>query len=31
MLAPASLLSVVVGDADAVGPGLALLSEVHRS
>ncbi len=30
MLAPASMLSVVVGDADVVGPGLALLSEVVR-
>jgi predicted Zn-dependent peptidase len=30
MLAPASMVSVVVGDADVVEPGLALLTEVAR-
>jgi len=30
MLAPASLIAVVVGDADVVGPELALLTEVVR-
>jgi predicted Zn-dependent peptidase len=30
ILAPASMVSVVVGDADAVEPGLALLTEVTR-
>jgi zinc protease len=30
MLAPASMISVVVGDADLVEPGLALLMEVAR-
>jgi predicted Zn-dependent peptidase len=30
MLAPASLVKVVVGDADVVEPGLALLTEVAR-
>ena len=30
MFAPASMVSVVVGDADAVEPGLAMLTEVAR-
>ena len=30
MFAPASMVSVVVGDADVVEPGLALLTEVAR-
>ena len=30
MLAPASMVSVVVGDADVVEPGLAVLMEVVR-
>jgi hypothetical protein len=30
ILAPANMVSVVVGDADVVEPGLALLTEVVR-